>query len=54
MIRATVIHKWPDGSLTDCEFETDEPAHPDLMDSCVKRVLELYRETCGASEDEDD
>lgn len=48
---AQIVHTWPDGSVTDLEVGTDELPHPDLLDSLVGRVLELYRETVAAGDE---
>lgn len=43
---ASITYRWADGSEVDLTVVSDEPAHPDLLDELVARVLVLYRETC--------
>jgi hypothetical protein len=51
---ARITHHWDAEAATVMEVGSDEPAHPDLLDEMVARVLTMWREAVGAAQDEGD
>lgn len=50
---ARLVHHWDDETATSMEVGSDEPAHPDLLDELVARVLSMWRECVGVAAEDD-
>jgi hypothetical protein len=51
MARASIIHRYPDGSSDKCSFEIDS-SYPDACAEAVARVVDLFRAACQDDEAE--